>query len=797
MNSSGETEATAILADIEKLTKSGSQVLADDHHERALSIFKKAYLLSLKLPEGQAQKACLFNLGAAYIAVGKSKKGLKCLMKCKLKEPEGRDADMYFNIGIAYEEMKEYSKAVKFYQKAVNDYGAHQADNTADALIKLAYCSVNLKDPASAAHSFRLAGQSYQQAGRWDYAAMALRECASYMIQSQRFSKAGVQQVLKECHQICKGISHSSLKGKLLNDIGLHYAELKSFNQAEECFTEALGSCSGMSFSIRKRAVLLQNTGAIHNAMNQYEMSLKYHAEAADMYDALEERKAQGESLYNLAYAYSQMKIIKQERCITKRPCKLSRISLVGWLAGWLVIFHGFSCLLGSHTMGIVRGLVFILFIYHISDAKRLLVNKTDTKDKSQPIPKQKVHYVPKSNFRLYTSGDAMDDTCTILPFDSGTLDLCSFNSTAPLIIIVHGWSVDGMLESWVTKLAAALKSKLRYSNVVIADWLSLAHQHYAIAVQNTRLVGQEIADLLEWLEESHQFSTENVHLIGYSLGAHVSGFAGSYVSGSRNIGRITGLDPAGPLFEGMSYTDRLSPDDANFVDAIHTFTQQHMGLSVGIKQPVAHYDFYPNGGTFQPGCHINNLYDHLSQYGLSGLDPAGPLFEGMSYTDRLSPDDANFVDAIHTFTQQHMGLSVGIKQPVAHYDFYPNGGTFQPGCHINNLVEEITGNKTYTFLITLDTDIGDLMVLKFKWEGSAVWANIWDKVQTIMPWRKGRKGPELTVGRIRVKAGETQKKTSFCSQSDDSTHILPAQEKTFVRCERNSNRGKKKITLA
>ncbi|XP_016318953.1 hepatic triacylglycerol lipase-like isoform X3 [Sinocyclocheilus anshuiensis] len=404
------------------------------------------------------------------------------------------------------------------------------------------------------------------------------------------------------------------------------------------------------------------------------------------------------------------------------------------------------------------------LIIFQLTDGRKFRGNRADT----EPGERMKMPYEPKSVFRLYTDG--IDDTCTVELFKPHTLDACGFNSSHPLAIIIHGWSVDGMMENWISRLASALKSSEGSINVVIADWLTLAHHHYPIAVQNTRVVGQDIAHLLRWLEDFKQFPLGKVHLIGYSLGAHISGFAGSNLSVSgKTLGRITGLDPAGPLFEGMSHTERLSPEDARFVDAIHTFTQERMGLSVGIKQPVAHFDFYPNGGSFQPGCqlHVQNIYAHLAQYGIMVFHYQFRI-QFINQTDKIEP----------TLTFSLTGT---------------------PGESENlpiTLVEEISSNKTFTFLITLDTDIGDLMIMRFTWEGSPVWANMWSTVKTMIPWAKSSRGPQLTVGKITVKAGETQRKTTFCPQTDEGMYIEPSQEKVFVRCEKKTQQKRRMMMM-
>ncbi|XP_071953375.1 pancreatic lipase-related protein 2-like [Antedon mediterranea] len=187
-----------------------------------------------------------------------------------------------------------------------------------------------------------------------------------------------------------------------------------------------------------------------------------------------------------------------------------------------------------------------------------------------------------------------------------------NFDSTNPTKFIIHGFQDTGFAE-WVTEMYKALLNAGNY-NVIIVDWAKGSQVGYIKATGNTRIVGAEIALLIKKLQSISGILPDSVHLIGHSLGAHIAGYAGETLKGT--IGRITGLDAAGPYFE---YTDpivRLDPSDAMFVDAIHTDTDPVYTLGFGIQEPVGHVDFYPNGGTNQPNCG-ERIFKNISDQGL------------------------------------------------------------------------------------------------------------------------------------------------------------------------------------
>lgn len=82
--------------------------------------------------------------------------------------------------------------------------------------------------------------------------------------------------------------------------------------------------------------------------------------------------------------------------------------------------------------------------------------------------------------------------------------------------------------------------------NVVLVDWSPLtALPWYVNSVQNGPRVGRFIARFIRFLVLSN-FPLKQIHLIGFSLGAEVAGFAGKTLNEwGMKLPRITGKDPS------------------------------------------------------------------------------------------------------------------------------------------------------------------------------------------------------------------------------------------------------------
>ncbi|XP_049526827.1 phospholipase A1-like isoform X2 [Dermacentor silvarum] len=173
-----------------------------------------------------------------------------------------------------------------------------------------------------------------------------------------------------------------------------------------------------------------------------------------------------------------------------------------------------------------------------------------------------------------------------------------------PLFALIHGFNFKDKIE-WMDEMRAELMRKVK-CNVLMVTWLNGARiPDYAAAASNSAMPGVLLSMLLQDMvaTSNGRLQAKDIHVIGFSLGAQAAGFCGRhfYNATGEKLGRITGLDPAGPLFDISN--SALSKNDATFVDVIHTNAGTLFHYQLGIKGPIGHVDFYPNGGSRQPGC--------------------------------------------------------------------------------------------------------------------------------------------------------------------------------------------------
>jgi len=228
---------------------------------------------------------------------------------------------------------------------------------------------------------------------------------------------------------------------------------------------------------------------------------------------------------------------------------------------------------------------------------------------------------------------DVMGENITCSVDDGGLVTVKvpqSFQAGKPFKIFTHGFASQIKGDGKTAFVDAWMSSSDKSVNVILVDWSGLAaftgiddwdNFVYDLAARNSIDVGEFLGMCLAGLSNQFGISGSQIQLAGHSLGSHVMGKAGRTFQLNQNsgelVGRLTGLDPAGPRFVDGPWLEAipelaeniLTKESASFVDVIHTnggFEPCVVCASEfrsGTILELGHMDFYPSGGSVQPGC--------------------------------------------------------------------------------------------------------------------------------------------------------------------------------------------------
>ncbi|CAK6979524.1 tetratricopeptide repeat protein 24 [Scomber scombrus] len=290
---------------IEEFTCRGHDALQEGNTEEALSCFRTALKDAEQLQDSRLVAVCSFNLGAAYVEVGRPQKGLDFLQRAEPSPRAQRLPDLQFNIALAHNALGQSREAAAYFLQAAQLYRS-QGDGASegDACMEMSRCYSDDQDWSLAVQGFLRAADSYRVAAMLDSTAAALKEAGRHMIQSDQFSRDDIIGVLTECLSLMDSVTDPRTLGELYLSVGVSYCQLRCFQEAVPCLQQAVGPSSQWPPLL---ASVLHNLGAALNSVGRFTAAARYHRLAAGLYGSLGCRGDQARCFSNLALAFSQL----------------------------------------------------------------------------------------------------------------------------------------------------------------------------------------------------------------------------------------------------------------------------------------------------------------------------------------------------------------------------------------------------------------------------------------------------------------------------------------------------------
>lgn len=259
-------------------------------------------------------------------------------------------------------------------------------------------------------------------------------------------------------------------------------------------------------------------------------------------------------------------------------------------------------------------------------------------------------------------------------PLNLTAMAASEFNPKTRTVIMISGFMTNSYSNTWLER-TKDLWLELEDMDVILISWSNANKYLYSRAVADTPLIARQITIFLHYLAQlsgthlNEPDFVRKIHFVGHSLGAHIGAYVGQDLAG--RMGRITGLDPAGPSYDQMPIQRRLDPTDAQLVDVIHTNSGK-----------LKYANFFLSAG-------LRGI-DML----MSRISPLRPLAERINERYNGEGDTAWY----------------GIDAQVGHLDYYANGGSVQPGCNdIMHLCDHGRSNKIYESILAYERALGNL----------------------------------------------------------------------------------------